>query len=73
MVSGRSAGVPACQATDWAQAWRRTQRPIGTIRPLLSASGMNTSGEISPLTGWCQRRSASTPAMALVARLMIGW
>ena len=36
-----------------------TQRPIGTIRPRSSASGMNSIGGTRPRVGCCQRSSAS--------------
>ena len=38
-----------------------TQRPIGTIRPVSSASGMKSTGWIRPRSGCCQRTSASAP------------
>ena len=41
------------------QAVRSTHSPIGSISPLLSASGMKSAGEIMPRSGWCQRISAS--------------
>ena len=33
-----------------------TQCPIGTIAPVSSASGMNTSGGTGPRRGWCHRQ-----------------
>ena len=62
IVSGRSArhAAPGC-ALAWRQPSRSTQRPIGTIRPISSASGMNSSGPTRPRSGWRQRSSASTP------------
>ena len=47
-------------AAPWAQAVRSTHSPIGTMRPVSSASGMKRSGRISPRCGWFQRTSAST-------------
>ena len=44
-----------------AQAWHNTQSPIGTMRPVSSATGMKSSGGIMPRSGWCQRMSASKP------------
>src|SRR5450755_2583956 len=41
-------------------ACRSTHSPRSTIRPVLSAIGMNRSGNIRPWTGWRQRTSAST-------------
>ena len=52
------APLPAC-----AHAVRSTQRPIGTMSPVSSASGMNWSGATMPRSGWFQRSSASTPTM----------
>ncbi len=55
----RSAPPSASQS-----AWRpraAPSDPIGTIRPVSSAIGMNSSGEISPRSGWRQRSSASKP------------
>ena len=51
------------------QASRSTNRPMGTIRPVCSASGMKSSGGTSPRSGCCQRTSASTPASRPVAEL----
>jgi hypothetical protein len=55
------------------RAWLSTQRPIGTIRPLSSATSMNWSGAITPRTGCCQRTSASKPTASSVCRSTIGW
>ena len=49
------------------QASRRIQTPISTIRPLSSASGMNSPGETKPRTGCIQRASASKPMILLAA------
>ncbi len=48
------------QRRAWAQASRRTQSPISTIKPLCSASGMNSSGDTNPRCGCHHRSSAST-------------
>ena len=40
---------------------RSTHCPIGSIKPVSSASGMNSAGEIMPRVGWFQRISASAP------------
>ena len=52
-----------CQAMFCAQASFSTQRPIGTISPVSSASGMNCIGGSTPSSGWVQRNSASTPVI----------
>ena len=57
----------------WRQASRSTQRPIGTIRPISSASGMKVSGPSIPRSGWCQRSSASTPLTPPSERFTSGW
>jgi hypothetical protein len=38
-----------------------TRRPIGTMSPVSSASGMKFMGAICPRSGWFQRSRASTP------------
>ena len=45
----------------------------GRIRPVCSASGMNSSGPIAPRSASVQRASASTPIMRPVASSTIGW
>ena len=39
------------QRTAWSQASRITQEPIATIRPVSSATGMNSTGDTSPRVG----------------------
>ncbi len=51
--SGRTAAVR--------QACRRADSPIGSMRPVSSASGMNSLGETGPCLGWLQRGSAPKP------------
>jgi hypothetical protein len=55
------------------QASRITHSPIGTMKPISSASGMKEAGEIIPLVGWFQRIRASNPLISLLARLTTGW
>ena len=50
-----------------------TQSVSGLIRPVCSASGMNSSGGISPSSGCCQRTSASTPTTVPVRASILGW
>ena len=50
----RAAHRAAHRAASW-----KTQSPSGTIRPVSSAIGMNSSGWMIPRTGWSQRTSAS--------------
>ena len=49
------------QAASWLKAVRRTHSPIGRIRPLSSAAGMNSAGETGPSSGCVQRSKASAP------------
>ena len=51
------------QVVAWRQASWITQSPIGTIRPVSSASGMKSAGETRPRSGWFQRISASNAPM----------
>ena len=56
----RRRAAAATRPAAW-QAWRRTQPPSGTIRPVSSASGMNSIGGTMPRVGWRQRTRASAP------------
>ena len=58
-------GSVSSQARACRQAVSSTQRPIGMIRPVSSASGMNDSGGTRPRVGCCQRTSASSPTIRL--------
>ena len=55
-----------------AQACFSTQRPIGTISPVSSASGMNCIGGSTPSSGWVQRSSASTPVICPRRHIHLG-
>ena len=44
-----------------AQAVSSTQASIAGIRPISSATGMNSAGDSRPRAGWFQRSRASTP------------
>ena len=57
------------QPARCAHASRRTQRPSSTIRPVSSASGMNSAGARCRASGWRQRSSASTPTIVPVAQV----
>jgi hypothetical protein len=46
---------------------------MGTIMPLLSATGMKSAGETTPRLGCCHRSSASAPDSRPVLRSTIGW
>ncbi|MNT16342.1 hypothetical protein D3C72_1514410 [compost metagenome] len=63
----------ACQRFTCAHASRMTQAPIGTIRPVSSASAMKRCGATMPRSGCCQRSSASTPTMRPLAKSTCGW
>ena len=56
-----------------AQAVFSTQSPSSTIRPVSSAIGMNSAGEIMPRSGWRQRSSASQPLTSSRRRSTTGW
>ena len=45
-----------------------THSPSDPIRPMVSATGMNSLGPTRPRAGWRQYKSASTPMIALVRR-----
>jgi hypothetical protein len=50
-----------------------THSPNSLIRPVSSAIGMNSAGEIMPRSGWRQRTSASQPVMPSSWRFTQGW
>ena len=50
-----------------------TQRPIGRISPVSSASSRNSAGRCSRWPSGCQRTSASTPTGEPSSRLTTGW
>ena len=54
-----------CQALLWAHAARSTHSPSGTINPVSSATGMNSTGPTSPRSGCAHRSRASAPIMRL--------
>ena len=56
----------------WAQAVRSVHSPIGPIKPVSSATGMNLTGGIKPRSGCCQRIRTSTPINRPVARSICG-
>ena len=55
------------------QASSMTQRPIGTISPVSSASGMKAAGESRPRRGWRQRTRASAPTIVPEDSSTMGW
>ncbi len=57
MSMGRPASRDHCAA--WRVASVSTHRPISTMAPLSSASGMKSVGGTGPRVGCCQRSSAS--------------
>ena len=61
-----------CQTTARRQASRSTQVPSGTIRPVSSASEMNSPGPSRPRSGCCQRTSASRPTIVLAVDRHLG-
>ena len=56
-----------------AHAVCNTQSPSSLIKPVSSASGMNSAGETMPRSGWRQRSSASTPTTRPVRNDTCGW
>ena len=56
----------------WLHTVRRTHSPRGNIRPVSSAIGINSAGEIIPSTGSGHLNSASILAILPVARSTIG-
>ena len=64
----------ACHAGAWRQAVSSTQRPIGTISPVSSASGMNASGGTRPRVGVLPAHERLEPDDRVrSARSTIGW
>ena len=61
------------QVAASAQAVVSTHSPSWLIRPVSSAIGMNSAGEIMPRSGCRQRTSASQPVILLSPRLTQGW
>ena len=47
-ASPRQSGRLSCHAFSWRQASRRVHSPSGTMKPVFSASGMNSAGETRP-------------------------
>jgi hypothetical protein len=50
-----------------------THQLSGPMTPHFSASGMNTSGPITPRTGCIHRTSASKPMTCIWSSETIGW
>ena len=55
------------------QAWDSTSLPSVWIRPVLSATGMNTSGGTTPSVSSVQRASASAATGRADGSVTIGW
>ena len=66
--NGRRADMHSCR-----HASLQTQAPMGMIRPLSSATGMNRLGATSPCSGCSQRNSASTPTARAPWISTTGW
>ena len=73
MWNGGSLGKRSCRSLAYVHASCSTQRPIATIRPVSSASGMKSSGGTMPRSGWIQRISASTPEIRPDSSSITGW
>src|SRR6266545_3165924 len=63
----------SCQARDCRSASLMTQRPSARIKPVFSASGMNSSGGTIPRCGCTHRTSASVPITLPVRNGTFGW
>lgn len=66
-------GNCCCQMRTWRHACSRIHTPMPLMRPLSSATGMNSSGGTRPLSGCCQRTRASTPFISPVVSDTMGW
>ncbi len=55
------------------QASRKIHRPSWMMKPVSSAMGMNSSGEIWPLAGCCQRTRVSKPRSVPSSSEKMGW
>ena len=70
----RTGGKPAvCQRTLSSHAVRKIHSPREMIRPVCSATGMNSLGGTLPRTLSVQRASASTPTIRPERRSTCGW
>ncbi len=62
LTAMRATGSPSStHSLAWRQAVRSTHSPIGRIRPVSSATGMNSAGGTTPNSSLVQRSSASMP------------
>ena len=68
-----TAPLARCHSATTRHDSRSTQVPIGTISPLSSATGMNSSGGTIRSPGGRQRSSASTPTIRSSASRISGW
>ena len=59
-----------CAASS--QARLMTHSPSATISPISSATGMNSTGETMPRSGWCQRIRASQLCTSSASRFTTG-
>jgi hypothetical protein len=68
-------GIPvsAVHAAPWRSASCSTHVPIPTMSPVSSASGMNSTGGMSPRVAWSQRTRASNPVVRRSVRRTVGW
>jgi len=71
--SPAASGIVRCQDRNWRHASLMTKRPMGRIRPVSSARGMNRAGGMMPRWGWFQRTRASKPSSAPVWTETMGW
>ena len=55
------------------QARRMTQAPICEIKPISSATGMNSVGVITSPSSVCKRSSTSKPSSFLPSATTMGW
>ena len=62
-----------CQRARLGTASSSISWPSWPMSPSSSASGMNSSGEIMPNSGWGQRQSSSARCSRLLWVQMMGW
>ena len=72
-VMAMRARPAAPQSLRSAHARRSTHSPTATISPVSSSTGMNSTGAITPRSGWFQRKSASAPHGFPLVRSIFGW
>ena len=73
IANARPSPVSLRHAAACRHAVSSTAAPMGTSRPVSSATAMNCAGASMPCCGCCQRNKASKPVTAAVSKPMTGW